>query len=205
MKWTTRRTYLALGDGASEKPLPSPSSQPMGFWLFAMSVAIVLGFSLGRFLPKPEKALAAPNNIVPSFQTSPQVFIYNRTFTGNNDEAKMAWTDLFPNGDGYFAHPSLAPKTSTLSVYHYLHCLDGIRKSYWKVHDMAVAGEKLVDADLPMMVSPAHIRHCIDLLRRALVCNPDLTVEVQNETGGVHGFGETHQCVDWSAVKTWTM
>lgn len=56
-----------------------------------------------------------------------------------------------------------------------------------------------------MMVSPSHIRHCIDLLRQALMCSPDLTVEVKDmEAGGVHGFGETHQCIDWTALKDWT-
>lgn len=72
---------------------------------------------------------------------------------------------------------------------------------------MAAAGEKL-DLEhqaLPMMISPPHIRHCIDLLRHALICNPDLTVEVKDkEAGGVHGFGETHQCVDWTAINQWT-
>lgn len=80
---------------------------------------------------------------------------------------------------------------------------------------MAVAGEKL-DPDhmmdssssgsgLPMMASPPHIRHCIDLLRNALMCQPDLTVEVKDATaGGVHGFGQTHQCVDWRHLNEWT-
>lgn len=76
---------------------------------------------------------------------------------------------------------------------------------------MAVAGEKLDPDDphgngnLPMMASPPHIRHCIDLLRHALMCQPDLTVEVKDDTaGGVHGFGETHQCVNWAHLKDWT-
>lgn len=72
---------------------------------------------------------------------------------------------------------------------------------------MALAGTKLDPAgnDLPVMISPPHIRHCVDLLRQALICSPDLTVEVKDEAaGGVHGFGETHQCVDWTNVKNWT-
>jgi hypothetical protein len=56
-----------------------------------------------------------------------------------------------------------------------------------------------------MMISPPHIRHCIDLLRQSLMCNPDLTVEVKNDSlGGVRGFGEQHQCIDWAELKYWT-
>lgn len=52
---------------------------------------------------------------------------------------------------------------------------------------------------------PKHVDHCINLLRTALLCNPDTTVEVETSVGaGVLGFGETHQCVDWSDVTAWT-
>ena len=82
---------------------------------------------------------------------------------------------------------------------------DGIRKGYWAVHDMAVGNEKLSDEDLPMMISPSHIRHCIDLLRNGLICNPDLTVEVKDKmAGGVHGFGTKHSCVNWPELVAWT-
>lgn len=55
------------------------------------------------------------------------------------------------------------------------------------------------------MTDPAHLRHCIDLLRQTLMCNPDLTVEVSNkELGGVTGFGTVHRCVNWGSLMTWT-
>ena len=73
------------------------------------------------------------------------------------------------------------------------------------LHAMVTAGEKLNKTDVPVMASPLHIQHCIELLRQALTCNPDLTIEVKNvTTNGVHGFGVAHQCVDWSALKSWT-
>lgn len=73
------------------------------------------------------------------------------------------------------------------------------------MHDMAVAGHGFNDSDLPMMISPPHIRHCIDLLRHNLMCNADLTVEVKDQkAGGVHGFGTQHQCIDWSELNHWT-
>ena len=54
------------------------------------------------------------------------------------------------------------------------------------------------------MHSRPHIRHCIDLLRHALMCRPDLTVEVKNEElGGVTGFGTEHECIDWTQLLSW--
>ena len=55
------------------------------------------------------------------------------------------------------------------------------------------------------MARPPHIRHCIDLLRQALMCRPDLTIEEKDEElGGVSGFGTTHKCHDWDQLVSWT-
>ena len=78
--------------------------------------------------------------------------------------------------------------------------------AYWRAHDAAVEGRELADADLPPMISPPHVRHCIDLLRQRLMCAPDMTVEVKDEAaGGVHGFGVEHGCVDWGQLVDWTV
>ena len=53
-------------------------------------------------------------------------------------------------------------------------------------------------------LSPVHIRHCIELLRLALMCRPDTTIEKKNETlGGITGFGTEHQCQSWSELLGW--
>jgi hypothetical protein len=63
----------------------------------------------------------------------------------------------------------------------------------------------LSDDDMPKMSSPRHIRHCIELLRQVLMCQPDLTVEVKNlSVGGVAGFGTEHQCRDWNQLMSFT-
>ncbi|KAF2107982.1 hypothetical protein BDV96DRAFT_588054 [Lophiotrema nucula] len=47
--------------------------------------------------------------------------------------------------------------------------------------------------------------HCIDLLRNALMCQPDLTLEVVNASlDGVTGFGTQHMCVNWKELVDWT-
>lgn len=59
--------------------------------------------------------------------------------------------------------------------------------------------------NLLMMASPPHVRHCIDLLRQSLMCNPDVTIEVKNETvAGVTGFSTKHVCKDWDQLVSWT-
>lgn len=66
-------------------------------------------------------------------------------------------------------------------------------------------GRKMAEEDFPFMSSPAHIRHCIDLLRQSLMCQPDTTIEVKDkEIGGVTGFGTEHQCREWDQLIEWT-
>jgi hypothetical protein len=61
------------------------------------------------------------------------------------------------------------------------------------------------ESELPMMISPPHIRHCLDLLRQSLMCYPDTTVEQKDEeAGGVHGFGVMHRCKKWDELLRWT-
>ena len=73
--------------------------------------------------------------------------------------------------------------------------------AYWKVHEAAVEGNKTSDSDLPMMISPPHVRYCIDLLRQSLMCAADTTVEIKDEAaGGVHGFGVEHRCANWDQL-----
>ena len=77
--------------------------------------------------------------------------------------------------------------------------------AYWRAHEAAVQGKSIPDSDLPMMISPSHVRHCIDLLRQSLMCGADTTVEVKDEAaGGVHGFGVEHYCVKWDHLVDWT-
>ena len=81
---------------------------------------------------------------------------------------------------------------------------DAIRHGYWTTLDAALAGEKKREGDFPFMSSPAHMRHCMDLLRHALMCQADRTIEVKDEVkGGVTGFGVEHECVDWRQLIGW--
>lgn len=59
---------------------------------------------------------------------------------------------------------------------------------------------------LAELAKEAHVRHCIDLLRQALICHADTTVEVVDQkVRGVSGFGIEHQCGDWDQLMQWTI
>lgn len=69
---------------------------------------------------------------------------------------------------------------------------NGLRNTYWLLLSAATTGPAMLEDELPMMASPAHIRHCIDLIRQSLMCQPDLAIEEKGqEKGGVSGFGES--------------
>ena len=66
-------------------------------------------------------------------------------------------------------------------------------------------GNELVDEELPMDISPMHVRHCIGLLRQSLMCLADTTVETKDiDPGGVHRFRIEHRYRDWNELITWT-
>lgn len=82
---------------------------------------------------------------------------------------------------------------------------NGIREGYWTVYQAATTSKQFEEQDLPMMASPAHIRHCIDLLRQSLMCYADTAVEVKEEgINGVKGWGTEHQCRDYEELLQWT-
>lgn len=73
------------------------------------------------------------------------------------------------------------------------------------LHDAVVTGQELLEEDIPMMASPAHIRHCIDLLRQSLMCYRDTAMELKDdEVNGVTGWGTEHECHDYEELVRWT-
>jgi hypothetical protein len=158
------------------------------------------------FSEKSPESDAAWDNLFPEqagYFTHPTIAPHRSTFSVFHLlHCLVCWFhDVYP-APPFLDHTTLSMKKLTRSHSHQ----NGIRQGYWAVHDLAVAGgTPLKDDDLPMMISPPHIRHCIDLLRQSLMCNADLTVEVKDDkAGGVHGFGTEHQCVDWDSLVSWT-
>lgn len=132
-------------------------------------------------------------------------FQYERLYRSHpSSESDYAWLHPFPSGGGFFKHPTLAPRRSAFSTFHQLHFLNSIRESYWAMYSAAISDEKLNITEIPHMQSPPHVRHCVDLLRQALMCRPDLTIEEKDDDlGGVTGFGTVHSCYDWDRLVGW--
>ncbi|KAF2250332.1 hypothetical protein BU26DRAFT_379493, partial [Trematosphaeria pertusa] len=138
--------------------------------------------------------------------TEEKMFRQEQLFGEPSNASNAAWGALFPKRGGFFNHPDIAPERSAYAVFHQLHCLNALRASYWTAFDAAMSSssEPLKPEAIPPEISPKHMRHCIDLLRQALMCTPDLTGEVKNETlGGVTGFGTVHECRSWGGLMEW--
>lgn len=103
----------------------------------------------------------------------------------------------------------------SMNIYHHLHCLDSIRHQ--------VAGKNCTaqesnphenhddhyahDSDEPWF--PPHIDHCIETLRKRLICQPDLGVRAIAWEEGWLGVAKANNtvasaCVNWDAVQEWT-
>ncbi|KAI1172801.1 hypothetical protein F4777DRAFT_581563 [Nemania sp. FL0916] len=124
-------------------------------------------------------------------------FIYQKSFSIEpNNISDSAWQNIFPVGRGFISHPKIAPNPMGLSVYHQLHCLDGIRRGYWAARNGTHHGSH--------DIRPSHIRHCIDYLRQSLMCHADMNLEPVNlNLGGVTGFNSRRKCYDIDKVKEW--
>ncbi|KAK1955854.1 hypothetical protein LY78DRAFT_593247, partial [Colletotrichum sublineola] len=150
-----------------------------------------------------------------------QPFQANKSFIGRPDqERNRAWDSLFLEGGGFFIHPSIAPERSVFSTFHQMHCLEQIWRSWWFLNDQSGRPPSETDHDQKKRtshmnndsgqhrhqgVNHVHVNHCIELLRHALMCRPDLTVEVANpQNGGVTGFASEHRCQNWDDLLRWT-
>ncbi|KAF9527835.1 hypothetical protein CPB83DRAFT_855697 [Crepidotus variabilis] len=107
------------------------------------------------------------------------------------------WGSLLPQG---YLDAKLTADTLIPSVYNELDCLDNLRKIY-----MSPGWENNPEID-----KLAH--HCINVVRQAIICNGDITVEssvIQTLKDGritpaATGMGVEHVCRDWTKVRQLT-
>ncbi|KAJ4372904.1 hypothetical protein N0V83_003195 [Neocucurbitaria cava] len=60
------------------------------------------------------------------------VWYQNDTFAQEPSAiTEKAWADLIPEGRGFVTHPTLAKELKSVSVFHEIHCLHGIRTAYF--------------------------------------------------------------------------
>ncbi|KAI1144848.1 hypothetical protein F4825DRAFT_467802 [Nemania diffusa] len=80
------------------------------------------------------------------------------------------WDALVPNGLGYFKDTSVAPGILIPTIFHQLHCLYSLRRTYY-------SGSTNLEAYVFGKNKTGHISHCFDYLLQGLTCSADMTVE----------------------------
>ncbi|KAL2037447.1 hypothetical protein N7G274_009727 [Stereocaulon virgatum] len=95
---------------------------------------------------------------------------------------------------------------AVLGVYHQIHCLDILRKG---LH-MDYYTSKITESDRLRNMNTAHYDHCVERLRRAIMCHADLSIYSAEWVADSHepepkilrSNGESN-CLNWNAVETW--
>lgn len=103
---------------------------------------------------------------------------------------------LYPEKDAW-----MKDYTAFMTAYgHEMHCIGVIKHSFDALH----RGEKLDGPDVPevLRVPYSHQMHCIEAIRQALMCNPDLQLEVywDGKNKGPFWGGQKHMCRDQKMV-----
>ncbi|CRG89182.1 hypothetical protein PISL3812_06218 [Talaromyces islandicus] len=192
---------LMSGEGNFIEESKSESKKSTLMWSFAVVLTAFvffrLGIAAGKYQPETERdGLLNPDGSVKVFME------YNSTFTQRpSPESNNAWDSLFPKGVGFIKHPTIAPETSGLVVFHALHCLNALRQVYYAAIDDTLPPDHEEHSHL---TDPHHVRHCFDYLRQSLMCSADTNLEtVDKELKGVTGWGFDRTCRDYESVKAW--
>ncbi|KAF2133883.1 hypothetical protein P153DRAFT_306518 [Dothidotthia symphoricarpi CBS 119687] len=195
--------------------------------------SLIIGLIAGQFIRAEYEVdgFVAPF-ASPHRNTHNIVWQENATFASDpSAENDAAWISLIPVGMGFVEHPVLAPRGTprALSVYHEIHCLHGLRTSFFTTHYRLAQLASLHPTSSPSTPAyPAytpnayldelvtsddgfdliHIKHCFDYLRQALMCAVDTNLEdVKFTPGGEHGnaegWGTRRTCRDYAGVKEW--
>ncbi|KAH8176412.1 tat pathway signal sequence [Sarocladium implicatum] len=117
---------------------------------------------------------------------------YNNLRVQEVDLAKANLTSvpLKDDAGGYLA---------TLDVFHSLHCVNKVRKSYYSdyYHDPN-----------PIADQHEHFDHCIDLLRQVIMCHGDVSLHTYEWKDDYRwpwpSMQTTHQCRNWDKIMDWS-
>lgn len=92
----------------------------------------------------------------------------------------------------------------SITVFHQLHCLNALRKAiYLKRYNSSI-----VDTEGKVDYGQwHHVDHCVELLRTALLCHPDLTARTfrWHESAGsqILHYWTTHTCQNFDPIMEW--
>ncbi|KAJ2977675.1 hypothetical protein NQ176_g4241 [Zarea fungicola] len=87
----------------------------------------------------------------------------------------------------------------SLDVFHTLHCVNKIRKSYYADY---------YPNPNPIEKQREHFDHCVDLLRQVLMCHGDVSMHTYHWKDDYRwpwpGMQTEHQCVNWDSLMAWS-
>ncbi|KAI2614926.1 hypothetical protein GGR54DRAFT_324394 [Hypoxylon sp. NC1633] len=180
----------------SSWPRAATTWQRLGLLFTALLVillTVVVRFLLGRHTQQQPRSdldwFWPPDDVRVKYQ-------YHREFTARPDNhTKDPWMSIIPASDGFIKHPTISPIPHGVAVFHQLHCLNAIRLAYWAAVDGTSNSH---------MSRPAHVRHCIDYIRQALMCHADTNLEpIEEDVGGATGWASEHKCRDFARLRDW--
>ncbi|KAI1763302.1 hypothetical protein GGR53DRAFT_372013 [Hypoxylon sp. FL1150] len=223
---TRRSQYSILSDKDSVSPsrdwslLTTPSRLPKSalvtlLVLLTSTISGIVGYHAGQLFASGKGEELIPLN------RAPVTFEYEFNYAeAPSDLTNQRWESLFPLNGGFFEHPSVGPEPVAFSVFHQLHCLDGIRNAYWNALNSSHSEEGAqhpaahshpVDhshSHSDEHSSDTHVRHCLEYLRQSIMCAADTTIEpterVPEGNAAVRGFGTVHICKDFRQLVEWT-
>ncbi|KXS97016.1 hypothetical protein AC578_1895 [Pseudocercospora eumusae] len=161
------------------------------------------------------------NELIPQFPRKAIQFWSNQSLAldaetpteGRLEEIDRNWDLLMPAGGGlihietdeeYVLPPGMPLKSSNesvfwiISVYHQLHCLNGIRSALTQFY----FGEVASPGDHSHVEHHEHVYHCLDYLRQIILCHGDTALEGSLDgLYGTSGWGTTHICKDQEAIR----
>ncbi|RAR12422.1 hypothetical protein DDE82_000133 [Stemphylium lycopersici] len=224
------------------RPRNSRCMHACGYIVVALvSLTVGLVFSQLYRLEREIKGYPKPY-ASPRYNVHDVVWQQNASYSGEpTEENDKTWADLIPDGRGFVRHPVLAKELKAVSVFHQIHCLHGIRTEHYKntylvaklqhkqsirrpsrspndhPHILAFTPnayiESLIETGTKHQHGPAHIPHCIDYLRQAILCAADSNLEdtyIQGKSDsggdliGSDGWDSKRVCRDYRMIKEWS-
>ncbi|KAH8881000.1 hypothetical protein GQ53DRAFT_832844 [Thozetella sp. PMI_491] len=177
--------------------------------LSSLLLVILLLSALGHILrpPKSSNSLAKDGLLLaPAFPLVTKIFENRNLIKEISAEVEARWEADMPRGRGFVHVPGFHTEDPdgnihVVSVFHQLHCLYMMQKSFTRaMQNSSQVEEKEV----------YHTYHCAELLRQALKCAADPTLDStavvpSSPTGrGTSGWNGTHVCRDFDSLFAWT-
>ncbi|KAK8090451.1 hypothetical protein PG997_005412 [Apiospora hydei] len=106
-----------------------------------------------------------------------------------------------------YAHTKDGGVQGFLNVFHQLHCLNFVRQyTYRDQYDYS----NVTTFRAPDALVRGHVDHCVETIRKYLMCNADVTPVVfeRDESNGVgfkSDFNMRRKCRDFGKIQRWTM